>query len=530
MISRRAGGIFAPLLVVALLSSQVVKVQAQQCTLCADGSAPDMSLMSDDWGWSCTDLSTFAAVLQEGDAECTELQIVGFQDCACPTFPNGLCTLCPGGFSDIPDRDLTVPSTNNLTCGQILFVESELLSGGCEDLAPYRERCGCPEEAACSFCADGSTPSEGDRVLRYLTEPGEDPVTCTGQAAKAFRATEEQCDDITVAPVAVNGQAYCGCQGTFPSNLCTLCPGDGVVVYPDLVLPGTQGMTCSEMEDYLPYITDKNSCDAIAASSQACCTRVDPCPVCEGGSLVNYEKDKDYDPFGLTCEFVGNAEDFGLSMTCDDVQTRFPYFCRCPNVNPRCTLCQLGELPPDMDKKIPLLGTTCEETNDYASIRLTSECAAEMAGLSFDASAYCGCTGFEPPKQCNFCPEGQSVGNPDMMPAAGDGATCAELEDFANFVRSANLCSSVQASAEECCRDPTVPTVSPTEFMPTVSQMPTHISEEPTGPSGDRPPTPFPTGAPIAPTPSSATRTTILVVQTLVVALLVAGFGPTWIL
>jgi len=488
-----------------------VLAQDGQCALCVDGSEPDMSLMSADLGWSCSDLNTFAAILKEGDAECTELQIVGFQDCACRSYPGGFCTLCPGGFSDIPDKSVSVPSTTNLTCGDILFVEENLLQGGCNDLAPYRDRCGCPDDAVCSYCADGSMPMEGSRFLPYLSTPDEPLVTCSGVASSAFGATEDQCDLITVAPVAVNGQGYCGCQGTFPSSLCTLCPGGAEVVNPEVILPSTQGMTCSELEEYIRYVTDEESCLAIADQSQICCNAVEPCPVCSG----SFEADKLYEPYSLSCSQIGNAQDFGRPMTCDDVQTRFPFFCGCGGAMPACTLCQLGELPPDTNKAIPLLSTTCKEVNDYASIRLMEECSDEIASLSFDASSYCGCTGFDPPMQCRFCPDGQEVTNPSAIPVQSAGATCGYLEDFADYVRTANLCSAVQAFAIECCRDPTAPTSAPTVALPAVT-LPTQ-SPSPTGAnstsaplvSTDSPTAGFFTAVPI-PQPSGATTFSVV--------------------
>jgi len=518
-------------IVICIPSKNIALAQDQQCTLCADGSPPDLSLRSSDLDWSCSELNSFAvaANLKQGDAECTDLQIVGFQDCACPTFPDSLCSLCPAGFSDIPNKDISVPSTTDLTCGDILFVEESLLDGGCADLMPYRERCGCPMDVPCTYCADGSMPQEPDRKLPYLTTTAQDPVTCAEQANLAFQATEEQCNEITVAPVAVNGQAYCGCEGTFPSNLCSLCPDGGTVVNPDLVVPGTNGMTCSEIAEYLPFITNSDSCVEIARLAEvSCCNAFEACPVCEGGANVNYNEDKVYEPYGLTCEFVGSAAEFGFPMSCQDAQTRLPYFCECPGAIPRCTLCQLGELPPDMDKQIPLIKKTCKETNDYISIRLTSECAAEKASLSFDASAFCGCTGFDAPKQCNFCPEGQQVTNPTLVPVLGDGATCAELEEFADYVRSASLCSSVQTSALQCCRDPNAPTISPTDATAMESAAPSSPGAT-LSPTGSMP-TPLPTGAPIQPpTGNSASHACTVVFPAFTLAVLTSVIGSAWL-
>lgn len=468
MIVRQDGKLIRGLILgICILLTLVQAVEGQdQCSLCADGSDPDMSLSSDDLGWNCWDLNTFASILKEGESECTELQIVGFQDCACPTFPDGFCTLCPGGFSDIPDKTTSVPSTNNLTCGDILFVEETLLQGGCEDLAPYRDRCGCPAEADCTFCADGNTPVHSNRVLPYLNT-ATSQTTCGVQASLAFSATTvDQCDMYTVPPVNANAQGYCGCQGTFPSDLCTLCPAGMAVTNPALVVPETGGMTCLQMEEYLRYVTDENDCQTISTSAQVCCEALEACPVCPDGPNVEYSPDKLYPPYDMTCENIGLAGQYGFPMTCDDVKMRFPYYCDCPGAVPACTLCQLGELPPETDKPVPLLGTTCEEVNDYASIRLASECAAEKANQPFAASAFCGCTGFEAPKVCSFCPEDEIVRDTAFVPAGAGGATCGEMADFADYVLTANLCSSVQSFASECCMNPGDATEEPSTGPP----------------------------------------------------------------
>lgn len=491
----------------AALTALPLLVSAQsKCTLCYDGSPPDLSLSSQALGWSCSDLKSFADILMAGEQECLELQIVGFQDCACPTYPNGYCTLCPGGFSDIPDRSLSVPSTTNLTCGDILFVQRSLLTNGCQDLAPYRQRCGCPANAQCKFCADGSQPSNADRVLPYLTV-GQQTTTCGEIAAKAFGSPADKCNDVIVPPVAVNAQGYCGCPNTFPSRLCSLCPSG--IVNPDIVVPQTGGLTCSEMDTYLSYITDANSCQAIASKSQVCCENLEKCPVCTGGSSAQYNSTRTYRPYGLTCANIGDAAQYGFPLSCNDVKQRFQWYCDCPSATPSCTICQQGELPSEMRKKVPLLSTNCREINDYMSLRLTKECTAGVAGLSFDASSFCGCSGFSAPDQCKFCPDGITVRDPGLKPGLAQGASCGELEDFARYVKTAKLCAAVQNFAADCCtappNTPTVPPNTPTASPTTRTPANSTSSPQPTGlvPPTTPAPTGFPTLGP-RPTPTNA--------------------------
>ena len=191
---------------------------------------------------------------------------------------------------------------------------------------------------------------------------------------------------------------------------------------------------------------------------------------------------------------------------------RFPFYCECPGAVPKCTLCQLGELPPEMNKEIPLMATTCQEINDYTSLRLTTECAAEKASYPFDASAYCGCTGFEAPRACTFCPEGEVVRETNHVPEGSGGASCGELMDFADYVRTADLCSSIQAFSSDCCMDSTGPTDAPTKGPPTPA---------PQAPAPTPAATPAPSVSPSqtvtnpvttpSPTSSAPERTSILV-------------------
>lgn len=444
-----------------------VHAQVNKCTLCADGSAPNLSLESDSLQWTCSNLAVFADILIAGEQECIDLQFAGFWDCECPTYPENYCTLCPGGSNEITNPDFIVPSNANLTCRQILYVDENRLDS-CEELAPFRSMCGCPTDVQCSFCTDGTVPTFGDRIIPYLTT-SENPVTCASNAAKAFSAPPATCEDYTIAPVPVNGQAYCGCQGTAPLDLCTLCPEGTTLVNPELDIPRT-GLNCREMQEYLRYVTEEESCNAIASMGRPCCQPLEPCPVCPQGPNVEFERELSYPPYQMTCETIGLAEQFGYKMGCSDVQQRFPYYCGCPGSQPACTLCPLGQIPP-LERDIPLLQTTCSEVNAYASLRLASECAEEMASLRFDASAYCGCTGFLPPDDCPFCRAGQIVRDLALVPPGAD-QPCEILADFARYVTRADLCTAVQEFAPACCDSPTGPTTAP---APTINDtnMPT---------------------------------------------------------
>jgi len=285
-------------------------------------------------------------------------------------------------------------------------------------------------------------------VIPYLTSDGIE-VTCATRAREAQRVGLDRCLDFTTQPVPVDGQAFCGCENTSPANLCQLCPPDSPF-NEALTVPEAGGMTCGELKQYLQYVTDENSCNAIAALATPCCEQLDPCPVC-GNDDQNFARDKIYEPYSLSCENIGLANRFGHSLSCNDVQNRFDYFCRCPYSTPKCTLCGNGEPPVDLNRVIPFLDTTCGAINDFASLRFESECR-EMDYLSVDVKSFCGCTNYRPRNLCALCPPGYTVIDEERTSRAADNATCGELASFAPFIVQADLCASVQSSATACCR------------------------------------------------------------------------------
>jgi hypothetical protein len=477
------------------------------CTLCADGSQPSIPngrvVLLDGDEWKCSDLHQILDLLgvKSGEEECTTLQFRGFVNCGCPTFSNeAYCSLCPGGLVDIPMPNTTIPGYD-LTCGDILFAKRNDQSAAvsCDAMGRFTRLCRCPDQ--CSLCRySDEIPAHPDRNIPYLSQ-NDNHVTCADQEAAArLLPRNEHCEVLRQAPVPVNVEGYCGCPLTSPTKACSLCPEGEAIQNPELVLPNVGGLNCLELEEYLSFVTDASACRAIATKAEACCRTLDPCPVCPDGSH-GLGSGKVYQPFSLGCDLIGQATHYGFPLTCAAAQERFPFFCRCENATPQCSICPVSQVPPDPNRFIPLLNLTCGEANDFVSLRTGSECQATIATFALDVAAFCGCAqDASLLGRCAFCPEGQDLISVEQDAALGEGETlpetifgspnsratlvplaaathCQELQHFAAYISRADLCRAAQQSSPDCCRPvvstevPTASTGAPT-FRPTIDPSP----------------------------------------------------------
>ena len=462
------------------------------CSLCEDGSLPSANTRTiwENEEWNCQDLSQILTILgvPSNSADCDSLQFQAFRDCGCPTFPEtSICSLCPGGFTNIEDPTIAIPGYPGVTCGDILFAsrnnDDNTAALSCNELERFSRFCRCPE--ACSLCRyKDEVPEFPNRVIPFLSTPDKE-VTCADHAAQVERVPFDRCESFLEPPVPVDTSALCGCPMSSPSNLCTLCP-QGRVRDPTLVIPQAGGQTCAELEQYISYISERNSCLAIASVAEACCQDYDPCFVCADGTN-GLGSSKTYEPYSLTCEQVGVATRFGYPLTCERAQERFPFFCRCQGAKAECTICPLGMLPPEPARYMPLLDMTCGELNDFLSLRSAEECSDVIMNFSVDVGDFCGCIPTEASLargRCALCPEGQEVLSLTEMPhqvsvTATGGLTassshhCHELADLAPFVVKAELCQAVQQSTPACCRPIGQQTPAPTEAPNTRFPVPT---------------------------------------------------------
>lgn len=485
------------LIVVLCIAFGISTTLAQQvndedvCTICQDGSPisiPDGVIELDGVEWTCSELSQILWLLgADAGGGCESLHFRGFVNCGCPTFDNDeYCSMCPKGFSDLPDPDIAIPGFEDLTCKDIIFAQRSDPEAPipCEELENYAKLCHCPE--SCSFCRySDESLANLDRIIPYLTH-GDNQVTCAEHAAAVGSLLRgEDCDMLREPPVPVNVEGYCGCPRSSAANLCPLCP-DGVPLRnPDLVTANVGGLTCQELEEYLMYVNDPEVCTSISETSQECCGYLDACPVCPDGSWGR-GSGQVYEPYGLGCDQIGQSTDFGFPLTCEEAQDRFPFFCGCEGVLAECTICRLNQVPPDPSRFIPMLNITCGEANDLASIASSIECSDTLLDFRIDVAGFCGC-GEDTSLygRCAFCPEGQELAhNSDFADTVIVGRSahdnifgdlkvtydptleqhCNEIEALAPWVIEGEMCKAVQQSIPACCRP--ISTLAPTTSAP----------------------------------------------------------------
>ncbi|CAB9508080.1 expressed unknown protein [Seminavis robusta] len=476
-----------------LLNQAQEQTGQDSCTICQDGSFPTnpegivtVDSATTVLDWKCGDLYEVLLLLSvPADGEqCTSLQFSGFVECGCPSFDNEeYCALCPARFHNIPAPETAIPGYDGVTCGHILYApkNNEKAIIPCDQLDRYTRLCNCPDE--CSLCRySDEYPTHLNRSIPYLTE-GNNHYACGDlEAAARLLPKDEGCEALLQPPVAVDVQGYCGCPKTGPINTCSLCPHPNQTIqFPDLVVPNVGGLNCIELEEYLSYVTDTNACNVIAAKAEACCTTLEPCPICaDGGNGLGAAKV--YKPYGLGCDLIGQASHYGYpDLPCAVAQERFPFFCRCVDVLPTCTICKLNLVPPFPNRFIPLLNMTCGEANDFVSLRTEAECPAALTAFSVDVAAFCGCSEDTSLRgRCAFCPPGEAFivdyieqGGLTETTIFGQPHThetwCQELENLALYVVKTDLCLAVQESGRECCRPliTDAPTFAST-FQPTV--------------------------------------------------------------
>jgi hypothetical protein len=327
------------------------------------------------------------------------------------------------------------------------------------------------DDFACFVCPDQKLPQNLDRILPFLapppapqsnTIPPAEATTTCGMLASMVESVNDaaKCFELIYPSVPVDLQSFCGCSNAKTWDFCSLCEEGQPLANPDLNVPGTGGLTCIALQEYMRFITAPDSCSAMAETArETCCTPLPDCPVC-GHAMYSFAEDKLYPPFGLTCSELRLAEKLGNDVTCREIQETFEWYCECPNaVRPSCRLCDSGGDIPEPEKAIPAFGpgVTCKEVDDYASLRTTDACDDDITSWSVDTRAYCGCPDAEPPGGCRVQCRDDFVINTNALVPASKGMsvnsvfTCGDLFEFAPFVIGAELCSAMQESAKACC-------------------------------------------------------------------------------
>merc|ERR1712176_268264 len=186
--------------------------------------------------------------------------------CGCPSATT-TCALCSNHDSndvEYAERHiplLSLPLNVNPTCGEVIeFIsvnDGDLSTEGCSALQEYQGYCGCPETPVkneCSFCPNGGTPSNPEKVVS-------DVFTCQGLYDFVSFLRADECIASSNDFKKIQAFAYvCGCPNTQPS--CSLCSDGSEPPNPSKFIDD-EGTTCGEYAELVASLTEDRCADQI---------------------------------------------------------------------------------------------------------------------------------------------------------------------------------------------------------------------------------------------------------------------------
>ena len=435
----------------------------QNCTLCPDGNPPgnpNLALPSPPAPANLTceglDLTVFQVI--QNSTVCAETKNNLFANgnpyayCGCGTSNSTAppiaspCDFCANRTIDMTAKIPLLGAVNISTCAEAANVIPSLGSGlKCSVALHLLEPICCPEtlgnqtgtnQSICGICGLNTPVGSPDKVLPILkhscgildmglgfTPPGE----CSAAVA-ALSSTF----DI---------QAFCGCPGASPPDLCQFCNVSDMP-FPDFPL-GNE--TCRDFAALAPYLTDQTLCDSQYTNLHAGC---------------------------------------------------------CPTGNQTCSVCANNTAIPDPQRPLHLAPYTCGELNFL--LGFFQQCPSSTE-YGIDFSGWCGCPGTSASDLCPLCPSGESITHPSMIvPETTINVTCEQAAQIAVFVNNETVCSTDVALASKfCCganssATPMPSSVSATTPTPATTPAPVTPATTPA------PTTPATTPAPVALTTTPA--------------------------
>ena len=284
--------------------------------------------------------------------------------------------------------------------------------------------------SSCTLCFDGSDPNLDGTI-------GETSCATIATAIQQTPSTDSLCP-----ATQLQGFLYCDCP-SFPDAFCALCTipaaGEPYVPIPpeyrDLMLPGTDGITCGAAEFAESCVDDGSSDAATFCGCAGSAPRNSDCGVC------------------------------GTNATADDVQ-------------------QAARLLP------PLFTTSCASLDRELGISdgdATCMVDERTSDIPVDVPAYCACPNNTAANHTTACPTTGLCGNFSVRnPSATIGnatttsITCQDLATAWTYITDASYCTELSSAyATLCCEEentaptPTAPTA-PTPVMtgPTAANVP----------------------------------------------------------
>ena len=238
------------------------------CSFCKDGLTVDPSFeVPGADGASCGGINSYSSFLIEGSSQCTEVK--GAEVICCPSSNGNPCSFCKDGLTG-DSSDLEVPGADGATCSDLNTYAAFLTEGSsqCTEVKGAEILC-CPSGNVCPFCTEGLT------VEPSLEVPGADGASCEDLVTYASFIEEEStsCDEVKGAEI------LCCPSG----NICPFC-SDGLLVDSSTLVPGADGATCGEINDYAAFVQEgSTTCDEVQLGEVVCCPKKveNSCPFCK---------------------------------------------------------------------------------------------------------------------------------------------------------------------------------------------------------------------------------------------------------
>ncbi|KAL3917687.1 MAG: hypothetical protein SGILL_004595 [Bacillariaceae sp.] len=443
-----------------------------------DRLVPFFEFLGNSFSTTCKDLADFYTLYDTEDPEISTCDFVKMESryCGCASEPSlepvNACNLCTDGASPVDGTKLI--DELGMTCNQLQNYLAHVPADQCAmpwivDLQRFDYYCGCVSATAeCPICPDGTIDvANPDAIVPYLIIPDNENPTCSqlatlGVIAEPGELVLEDCSIFT------SQAAYCGCPTAIKPDVgCEFCPGGSAPPNPDLVTPF--GDTCSELSDYLTYLTpDQCSSDRVGFMQRqdflcGCASATTQCALCgaHGSNDVSFP-DRHIPLLSLplnsnpTCQEVVEfmaVNDGDLSEAGCSALQGYQGYCGCPSVVPgnQCSFCPNGGSPSTPNKVVSEL-FTCGALEDFASYLTTENCQADNTDFQqIQAFAYtCGCPNTQP--DCTLCPNGAAPSSPNTLMADGE-TRCSEFADLVETL-TADQCtqqsSTLDAARAEC--------------------------------------------------------------------------------
>ena len=265
---------------------------------------------------------------------------------------------------------------------------------------------------------------------------------------------------------------------------CSLCPNGAGDLDRDVELfLGTS--TCGDSEDATAMVPEGASCDLTVEAfnsnfntSAVCCDSVPlipTCSLCSGRTPLDPSTILAIGGDTTTCgEFSGFIDAVVNQTLCLEFQTGISSACCEGTLSNACSICPDGSVLGNPEMPLPLNtgNFTCGFLDSQLSLLPADNeiCADSRSALSetFDISAFCGCSGVEPPGVCSFCGSDDLVIDPerqvgdfddddDGMMMDDDGIfesrppTCGDFNMLAPFLVDEEACSDISELVPLCC-------------------------------------------------------------------------------